>query len=104
MTPTRRAAKRGPVVGSVPGPGGATFLPASPPARASAGRIIQNRPSHMSIPSVVLYQGVFALRPAKAEPLLPAPLENAYTSSLRPCGPALLREERPYGVTAVQAV
>ena len=47
------------------------------PAMASAGTIIQKRPMSMSRPSVTLYQGVFALMPAKAEPLLPAPLVKA---------------------------
>src|SRR5262245_19147191 len=95
--------KMGPLVGSVPGPGGAAFLPAMAPASASAGRIIQKRPKSMARPRAVLYQGVFALMPAKAEPLLAVALVKAYRISLRPCGPALLRDDRPYGTTADQA-
>jgi hypothetical protein len=38
---------------------------------AMMGTIIRKRPINMARPSVVLYQGVLALRPAKALPLLP---------------------------------
>jgi hypothetical protein len=37
----------------------------------------RNRATSMSMASVRLYQGVFALMPAKALPLFPAPLEYA---------------------------
>ena len=50
----------------------------------------RNRPTSMSSPMVKLYQGVFALIPAKALPLLPAPLEYAYKISEKPCAPLLL--------------
>ena len=63
--------------GTCPGSGGTTFLPTIDPAMPSAGTIIRKRPTSMSRPSVTLYQGVLALRPANAEPLLPAPLVNA---------------------------
>ena len=49
------------------------FLRARLPASASIGMIAMNRPRSIAMPSVVLYQGVFAERPAKAEPLLPVP-------------------------------
>ena len=50
---------------------GTVFLAASEPAIASIGTIIRKRPISIARPSVVLYQGVLALSPAKAEPLLP---------------------------------
>ena len=40
-------------------------------ARAMIGIIIKKRPINMARPIVVLYQGVLALSPAKALPLLP---------------------------------
>ena len=43
-----------------------------------------NRPRSIAMPSVVLYQGVFAESPANAEPLLPVPDVYAYRISLRP--------------------
>ncbi len=36
---------------------------------------------------MVLYQGVLALSPAKAEPLLLAPEVKAYSTSEKPCAP-----------------
>jgi hypothetical protein len=39
-------------------------------ASARTGMIYLKRPSSITIPSVVLYQSVLALRPAKLEPLL----------------------------------
>src|SRR6185369_9238572 len=74
ITPTSRPAKSGPCVGKVPAEGGVSFLAPSEPAAASSGISIRNRPASMTRPIVVLYQGVLALRPAKALPLLPAPL------------------------------
>ena len=53
------------------------FLRASEPASAMIGIIIRKRPISMAMPSVVLYQGVLALRPAKALPLFPVPELNA---------------------------
>ena len=41
------------------------------PANAMMGTIIRKRPMSMAMPSVVLYQGVLAVRPAKALPLFP---------------------------------
>ena len=41
----------------------------------------------MAKPSATLYQGEFAPRPPKAEPLLPAAETNAYRTWVSPCGP-----------------
>ena len=41
------------------------------PAIAMTGITYANRPNNIERPSVVLYQGVLALRPANADPLLP---------------------------------
>ena len=60
------------------------FLRARLPASASIGMIVMNRPSSIATPIVVLYQGVLADSPAKAEPLLPVPEVYAYRISLRP--------------------
>ena len=60
-----------PDTGKVPPLAGEIFLAASAPAIAMIGTIIRNRPKSMAIPSVVLYHGVLALKPAKALPLLP---------------------------------
>ena len=43
----------------------------------------------MARPSATLKNGVFALRPAKAEPLLLDADVNAYSTSLKPWGPPL---------------
>src|SRR6516165_2728313 len=83
-TATSSTANVDPLVGKVPELGGTTFLPTIDPAMPSAGMIIKKRPASMSMPSDMLYQGVFALSPAYAEPLLPAPLEYAYRISMRP--------------------
>ena len=60
-----------PETGKVPALGGAIFFAASEPARAMIGTIIRKRPNSIARPRVVLYQGVLAVRPAKALPLLP---------------------------------
>ena len=62
-----------PVTGNVPELAGAIFFCTSEPASAMIGTIIRKRPMSIAIPSVVLYHGVFAVRPAKALPLLPVP-------------------------------
>ena len=63
--------KRSAMTGNVPALAGATFFCTSEPASAMIGTIIRNRPNNMSIPRVVLYQGVFPERPANALPLFP---------------------------------
>ena len=57
--------------------GGRDFLFASQVAgrAASSGMRKRKRPASIATPSVRLYQGVFALIPAKALPLLPTALE-----------------------------
>ena len=70
MTPTSRPRTAAVPVGKVPAEAGTACLRASEPAMASAGTISTNRPTSMARPSVVLYQLVLPLRPAKAEPLL----------------------------------
>jgi hypothetical protein len=72
-TPISSTVNSGPDTGKVPALLGTSFLRASEPASAMIGIIIAMRPKSMSNPSVVLYQGVFVVRPAKALPLLPAP-------------------------------
>src|SRR6185437_12061639 len=59
--------------------------PARPRAKISGA----NRPSSMTMPPIVLYQTVFVVRPAKAEPLLLASEAKAYMISVSPCGPGL---------------
>ena len=54
---------------------GTFFLAARLPAAASRGIRNRNRPISMASPIVRLYQGVLALMPAKALPLLPVPLD-----------------------------
>ena len=50
------------------------LLAARLPAAASSGIRNRKRPISMARPRVRLYQGVLALRPANALPLLPVPL------------------------------
>ena len=47
---------------------------------------------------------MFPVRPAKAEPLFPVWLENAYRISLKPCGPGLSGPAVPSGSTLAIAV
>ena len=72
--PTSRPTNSGPCVGNVPLVAGIFFFAARLPAAASSGIRNRNRPISMASPSVRLYQGVLALMPAKALPLLPVPL------------------------------
>ena len=63
----------------------------------------------MATPSAVLNQGVFAVSPAKAEPLLFAADVNAYNTSDRPCSPGLKMEvfrtsARTAGIAKLSAV
>src|SRR5215469_641375 len=79
----------GVLVDSVPALSGVFPCLASEPARPSAKISGPNRPSSITMPPTVLYQIVFVVRPAKAEPLLLAIEVNAYMISVRPCGPGL---------------
>src|ERR1700682_1340242 len=87
--PTSRMTNSEPFVGNVPLVTGINFLEARLPAIARAGMMKRNLPTNISRPIVRLYQGVLALIPAKALPLLPAPLEYAYRISEKPWGPPL---------------
>src|SRR5579872_7118664 len=96
ITLTRRTVNNGVVTGKVPGEGGTIFLLARLPATASMGTIIRKRPISMVNARARLYQR-FAPRPAKADPLLPAPEVNAYRISDSPCGPVLVKVASPAG-------
>ncbi len=61
----------------MPALAGAIFFAASEPAIAMIGMIMRKRPISMAMPSVVLYQGVFAVSPANALPLFPVAELNA---------------------------
>ena len=69
-----QAHEEGPCVGNVPLVTGIAFLAARLPAAASSGSRNRKRPTSIASPSVRLYQGVFAVMPANALPLLPVPL------------------------------
>ncbi len=73
ITSTVRPMNSGVAVGKVPAESGSVFLLASRPATASIGSIVRKRPISMARPMVVLKNGVFALSPANAEPLLAVP-------------------------------
>src|SRR5215472_18667031 len=81
--------KSGLRVSMVPTLAGTRPCLASEPARPSANISGANLPSSITMPPTVLYQIVFVVRPAKAEPLLLAIEVNAYMISVRPCGPGL---------------
>src|SRR5712691_1378263 len=80
-------------VSSVPALTGTVPCLASEPARPSAKISGANRPSSITTPPTVLYQIVFVVRPAKADPLLFAIEVNAYMISVRPCDPELRIED-----------
>src|SRR5581483_2024389 len=84
IVPINRTTNNVPFVGSVPLVTGISFFFARLPAMARAGMMNRNLAISMSIPRVRLYQGVLALIPANALPLLPAPLEKAYRISENP--------------------
>src|SRR5215469_2487297 len=81
--------KSGLRVSMVPTLAGTRPCLASEPARPSANISGANLPSSITMPPMVLYQIVFVVRPANAEPLLFAIEVNAYMISVRPCGPGL---------------
>src|SRR5215472_7670089 len=93
MTATSMPTNSGFLVSSVPTLSGVFPCLASEPARPSAKISGANRPSSITMPPMVLYQIVFVVRPANAEPLLLAIEENAYMISVRPCGPGLRIED-----------
>ena len=71
--PTSRLVKRRPETGKVPELEATSFLRASDPASARIGMIMAKRPKSIATARVLLYQGAFVVRPAKALPLLPVP-------------------------------
>src|SRR5215831_1994517 len=89
ITPTSMPTNSGVLVSSVPALTGTGCCLASEPARPRAKISGANRPSSITMPPIVLYQTVFVVRPAKAEPLLLASEANAYMISVSPCGPGL---------------
>src|SRR6266702_7529994 len=89
ITPTSMPTNSGVLVSSVPALAGTGCCLASDPARPSAKISGANLPSSITMPPMVLYQIVFVVRPANAEPLLFAIEVNAYMISVRPCGPGL---------------
>ena len=86
-TPKSSAANSGVFVGNVPVDAGTLSFLASDPAMASVGMMRKNRPTSMASPSAVFIHCVFAVMPAKAEPLLLAAEVNAYRTSVNPWGP-----------------
>src|SRR5262245_631755 len=78
ITPIKSTVKSGVVTGNVPKDGGTYFFCARLPATANIGMIIKNRPTSIVIAPAVLYQVVLVVKPAKAEPLLPADDVNTY--------------------------
>ena len=64
-------------VESVPADSGARLFPARLPAIASVAVIGTKRAKIITRPSAEFRKGVFALKPAKAEPLLPPAEEKA---------------------------
>src|SRR5262245_26290811 len=84
ITPIKSSVNSGVVTGKVPKDGGTYFFCARLPATATMGLVMKNRPTSIVIAPAVLYQGVFVVRPANAEPLLPAEDVNTYRISLNP--------------------
>src|SRR5215472_15155516 len=89
ITPTTRPTNSGVLVSRVPALAGTGCCLASEPASPRAKISGANRPSNITIPPLTWYQVAAVPRPANAEPLLLAMETNAYTTSLRPCGPGL---------------
>ena len=88
------------VVESVPVLVAIFFLPARLPAIASVPMIGRKRANSMTRPSETFKNTVFALKPAKAEPLLPPQEEYVYSISEKPCAPPLFRLYATLGTTA----
>src|SRR5882762_3356905 len=69
ITEMRSPLNSGVVTGNVPNDSGTCFFLARLPAIARTGMTMKKRPNSMVAPMVELYQSVFALSPANAEPL-----------------------------------
>src|SRR5207245_1430571 len=104
ITEISSTVKSGVVTGNEPADSGTSFLPARLPAIARMGMWEIKRPNSVAKPVVVLYQSVFALIPANADPLLPAADVKAYRTCDSPCGPALVMLEVPNLAMAEMAV
>src|SRR6202042_1519631 len=87
ITPTSRPANSGLCVSGVPADAGTGCCLASDPPRASTKISAANLAISIPTPPASLYQPVAVVGPANAEPLLLAIEVNAYTISVRPCGP-----------------
>ena len=77
--------------------GGIIFWVTNDPLKAIIEAMITKRPSHMAIPSPILKNGVLALSPAKAEPLLLAADTHAYKYSVKPWADGLFKESKATG-------
>src|ERR1035437_3158146 len=86
MTITSMKANNASFVGSVPTETGVTFLAANLPASISTNIIGTNLATNIFNPKIRFQKPVFALNPAKAEPLLPAVEVAAYSICENPCG------------------
>jgi hypothetical protein len=73
--PTSTKVNVNPHTGKLPPVAESSFFLPRLPAKASTGTIMMKRPKSMANPRVVLYQGVFPVKPANALPLLPVPDE-----------------------------
>jgi hypothetical protein len=73
ITPTSSTVNSAVFTGKVPGEGGTLFLLRQVAGQGQHRNHHEKRPKSMSQPSATLYHQVLAFRPAKAEPLLPAP-------------------------------
>src|SRR5579863_10232431 len=87
---TRSVLKSGVVTGKVPADSGTVFFCARFPAIARIGITAKNLPKSIATPVAELYQSVLGLRPANADPLLPAAEVNAYSICVSPCGPGFV--------------
>ena len=79
------------LVDRVPAVTATFFFFAILPAMRSMVTRGKNLAPSITRPMETLRKGVLALKPAKAEPLLPPPEEDAYSTSDKPCAPALFR-------------
>src|SRR6516225_7425578 len=94
ITPITMPTNSGLCVGIVPTLAGTVCCLASDPAMPRAKIIGANLATSMTTPPAVLYQVVFVVRPANADPLLLAIEVNAYTISVSPCAPGLRIDAR----------
>lgn len=88
------------VVDNVPAVAAILFFCARLPAIASVPITGRNRTNSMTRPMLTFKNTVFALNPAKAEPLLPPAELYAYSISEKPCASPLFRLSKTDGTTA----